>query len=96
VVDNRSFLVQSTEPKPTKYIVEQTKQSPCVDLTDPTIQEIYVAYSARAIICRFNGFYPKYEQLHQWIYQTWYTEFEISLCAKGFFIVYFENPADYK
>ena len=67
-----------------------------MDLADPTIKKLYEAYSTRAIIYRFNRFWPKTEHLNQWIHQTWSIECEISLWAKGFFIVYFENPADYK
>ena len=67
-----------------------------MELADPTIKDIYLAYSARAIICKFNGFWPKTEHLYQWIHNNWSTECDISLCAKGFFIVYFENPTDYK
>lgn len=76
--------------------MEQTTQSPCVDLAASTIKELYEAYTARAIICRFNGLWPNSEQLHQWIHQTWSTHVEITLCAKGLFIVYFECLADFK
>lgn len=55
-VDNRSIPVQSIEPKPAEYIVEQTTQSTYVDLADSTIKELYEAYTTRAFICRFNGF----------------------------------------
>ena len=57
VVDKRSIQVQLAKPKPTKYIVEQSKQSPCVEMVDPTIQDIYLEYFARAIIYKFNGFW---------------------------------------
>lgn len=96
LVDNTSIPVQSTETNPVEYIVEKSTQYPCVDLEDSTIKELYEAYIARAIICRFNGLWPKTEQLHQWIHQTWSIDIEISLCAKGFFIVYFQSPIDYK
>lgn len=41
------------------------------------------------VICRFNGFWPKFDALHQWIFSTWIPNCEIYLCPKGFFIVRF-------
>ena len=37
-VGKKIILVQPVEPKPEEYIVEQSKQSPCVEMRDPTIQ----------------------------------------------------------
>ena len=79
-VDKRSIPVQPAESKPTEYIVEQSKQSPCVELTDPEIKDIYVAYSTRAIIYRFNEFWTKTEHLYQQIHNNWSTDCDISLC----------------
>ena len=76
--------------------MEQSTQSPCIELADLTISELYEAYTTRAIICRFNGLWPKTEHLNAWVYQNWSLDVEITLCAKGFFIVYFEVPDDHK
>ena len=96
VVNNRIAPTQTTEPKPAEYIMEQSTQPLCVEMVTPIIKELYEAYSKRAIICRFNGFWPKTEQLHQWIHQNWSTSIEVSLCAKGFFVVYFQKLEDYR
>ena len=96
VVNNRSILAQTIEPKPVEYIVEQSTQPLCVEMEAPIIKELYEAYTERAIICRFNGFWPKTEQLQQCIHQNWSTSIEISMCAKGFFVVYFQKPEDYR
>ena len=78
-VENRSILVQTTDPKTDEYIVEQIVQSPCVELVTSTIKELYDAYIARANICRFNGFCSNFDQLHQWIHQNWFIHVEITL-----------------
>lgn len=96
VVDKRSSPVQLAEPKPTEYMVEKSKQSPCVEMADLEIKGIYLAYPVRAIIYRINGYWPKTNHLYQWVHTNWATKCEILLCAKGFFIVYFVNPTDYK
>ena len=76
--------------------MEQAEQSPCVELQDPTIQDLHGMYSKKSIIYRFNGLWPKTKLLYQWIHNNWTKDCDISLCSKGFFIVLFDNLADYK
>ena len=76
--------------------MEQAEQSPCVEFQDSTIQELHGMYSEKTIICRFNGLWPKTKLLYQWIHNNWTKDCDISLCSKGFFIVLFDNLADYK
>lgn len=74
-----------------EYIVEQSKHSPYVEMQDLAIHEHYKDYSERAIICRFNGLWPKTYQLYQWVHNNWATDCDIHLCSKGFFMVFLTN-----
>ena len=95
VIDKRTNRALPEGTKPAEYMVEKSKQSPSFEMADPTIEGIFVAYSAREIICIFNGLSPKIEQLYQWVHFIWAIEVEISLCANNFFIVYFIYPTYY-
>ena len=69
---------------------------------DPTVQVVQASldeafkFSESALICRFNGFWPRLSALHNWISEVWKPvisdEINIYPCARGFFIVDFENP----
>ena len=48
VVRKKSIPVHPTELKPEEYIVEQAKQTPYVEMQDPSIQEIYKNYSRKS------------------------------------------------
>jgi hypothetical protein len=76
---------------PGPYIVEQIKQilAMTIDLAEST--NLRTTYQSQAIICRFNGFWPKPLDLFQWIFMTWTPNCEVHLCSKGFFIVKFES-----
>lgn len=60
----------------------------------PEVTSLHNDLSKNAVICRFNGFWPKSDALHQWIYSTWTTNCEIYLCPKGFFIVRFNTEQE--
>ena len=55
VIDKRTNHTQLASFKPAKYMVEKSKQLPSLEMEDPRIDGIFKAYSAWAIICRFNG-----------------------------------------
>lgn len=79
---------------PGPYIVEQMNQVPTLTINLPKVNEIYSEIYTKAIICRFNGFWPKLENLHLWIFFTWTENCEFHLCSKGFFIVKFDTATD--
>lgn len=86
----------TNKPAPTKdlpgpYIVEQRKQTPVLTIDLPEVNNFHADFSSLAVICRFNGFWPKTDALRQWIFSTWSTNFDIHLCSKGFFIVKFDT-----
>lgn len=56
---------------PGAYIVEQTTHNPSLTIAIPEVNEIHADYLTKAVICRFNVFWPKPEALHQWIYSIW-------------------------
>lgn len=71
------------------YIVEQKFENPALTITMPQVTDLYLDLYSKAAICRFNGFWPKFDVLNQWIYAAWSSNCEIYLCPKGFFIVRF-------
>lgn len=79
----------SPTPLPQAYIVERTKKTSWLELTDPRIEGIHDAYVAQSIICRFNGICPKNTNLYKWINTSWTQECDISLCSKGFLWFFF-------
>lgn len=58
------------------------------------VTSLHSDLSKTAVICRFNGFWPKLDALHQWIYTTWTTNYEMYLCPKGYFIVRFNTEQE--
>jgi hypothetical protein len=55
-------------------------------------------YRSHAIVCRFNGLWPRLADLHSWISSEWSPLLEeeglVCPCAKGFFIVVFGSTED--
>lgn len=74
---------------PGQYIVDQTPEIPSISLDLPEVKCIFSDFENKAVICRFNGFWPKTEALYQWIHTVWTKDCQIHLCSKGFFIVTF-------
>ena len=58
------------------------------------VKDLYTNLYSKSIICRFNGFWPISDVLHQWIYEPWSPDCEIYLCPKGFFIVRFRTTQE--
>lgn len=85
---------EQQDTAPGAYIVEQTTQNPALVISIPEVNEIQSDYLTKAVICRFNGFWPKPEALRQWIYSIWTENCDIHLCSKGFFIVKFDTIKD--
>lgn len=61
----------------------------------PEVSGIFNTLQEQAIICRFNGFWPKLEGLSEWIYLNWTRDYDIYLCTKCFFVVQFDPQKDY-
>lgn len=64
-------------------------ESPSILLDTPEVKCIFSDLQRKAVICRFNGFWPKTDALYQWIHTVWTKDCHIHLCSKGFFIVIF-------
>lgn len=79
-----------TQDLPSPYIVDQRKQTPVLIIDLAQVNNFHANFSSLAVICRFNGFWPKIDALRQWIFSTWSTNCDIHLCFKGFFIVKFD------
>ncbi len=74
---------------PGPYIVGQKSENPTLTIAMSEVRNLYTDLYSNLVICRFNGFWPKSDVLHQWIYEAWSPDCEIYLCPKGFFIVRF-------
>lgn len=79
---------------PGPYIVEQKPESPMLTISLPEVTDIYTDLMHNAIICIFNGYWPKADALHQWVFTSWSSKCEIYLCPKGFFIVRFSTELE--
>lgn len=77
------------------YIVEKTEDSLDLVVEIPEVTGLFGSLLSKSVICRFNGYWPKPEELHAWIYQNWTQNCDIFLCAKGFFVVQFDTAEDY-
>ena len=57
-----------------------------------------VHYSSHALVCRFNGLWPRLSNMHSWVSSEWNPLLKegaiIFPCAKGFFIVIFISVED--
>lgn len=71
------------------------EKAPYVSIELPELSGLFNILQAQAIICRFNGVWPKFEDLSEWIYLKWTRDCDIYLCAKGFFVVYFDWQKHY-
>jgi len=53
---------------PGPYIVEQRPESPMLTVSLPEVTDLYTDLIHNAVICRFNGYWPKADALHQWVF----------------------------
>ena len=69
--------------------------APIVQVVQASLDEA-LKFSESALICLFIGFLPQLTALHNLISKVWKPvisdEIDIYPCARGFFIVDFENP----
>lgn len=70
------------------------EQPPTFEVDLPRVYTLFSSLLSKAIICRFNVFWPKLDALHQWVFSTWTTNCDIYLCSKGFFIIQFDTQKD--
>lgn len=79
---------------PGQYIIDEAPESPSILLDIPEVKGIFTDLQTNAVICRFNGFWPRSDALYQWIHTTWTKHCRIHLCSKGFFIVVFRGEEE--
>jgi len=82
--------------QPSPYIVEKLESTPVLEIKNEQVKGLFNTLQDKAVICRFNGFWPRSHDLHAWIYQNWTTNCQLLLCSKGFFVVQFESMDDYQ
>jgi len=87
-----SVPMSTAQPRP--YIVERLDEIPSLEVKNPEVKELFSTLQTHALICRFNGYWPRSYDLHKWIYTNWTIDCQILLCSKGFFIVQFEKQED--
>jgi len=83
-----------TQPGP--YIVEKLDDIPALEVKITEVKNLFNTLQKHALICRFNGFWPRSFDLHNWIHSNWTTSCQVLLCSKGFFVVQFESQEDYQ
>jgi len=59
-----------TSELPGPYIVEQKQESPILTVTLSEVTDLYSDLIHNAVICRFNGYWPKADALHQWVFTS--------------------------
>lgn len=70
---------------PGPYIVEKTEHILDLAVEIPEVTGLFDVLQARAVICRFNGYWPKPKELHAWIHQNWSQNCNIYLCVQKVF-----------
>ena len=78
-------------PQNSPYFVEKMESTLTLEIKNPQVTKLFSTLQSVAVICRFNGFWPRSFDLHQWVYTNWTTNCQILLCSKGFFVVQFES-----
>ena len=81
---------------PAHTFVGKLESTPVLEIKNEQVKGLFSSLQAEAVICRFNGFWPKSHDIHAWIFQNWTTNCQILLCSKGFFIVQFDSPDEYQ
>lgn len=78
-------------PKPKPFLVDKLEEVPSVEISYPDLADDSQNFAERAIICRFNGIWPRSQDLHDWIKENWTDRCKVYFCAKGYFIVLFDD-----
>jgi len=76
--------------------VNKLEETPSIEIMHPTVDEQTQKFAEHAIICRFNGLWPRIADLYQWIHSNWTNNCKVLLCSKGFFIAVFVLEEDYQ
>ena len=66
-------------------MVENLEKSQEINIELLEVSDLFNIIQSKEIIGHFNGFWPKYDALEEWIHQKWTSECDIYFCAKGFF-----------
>jgi len=77
-------------------LVDKSEEIPSINFPHAEIENRLQIFEESALICRFNGLWPRTTDLYQWIHSTWTKKSKIYLCSKGFFIVVFDSNEDYQ
>jgi len=98
--DERSKRPQTEATPPVSpsspYIVEKLDTIPSLEVKNSQVKKLFSQLQTHAIICRFNGYWPRSFDLHEWVYTNWTVKCQLLLCSKGFFVVQFELLEDYQ
>lgn len=93
----RSEIPASPEPpKPKPFLVDKLEEVPSVEISYSDLADNTQKFAERAIICRFNGLWPRSKDLYDWIKDNWTHRCKVYLCAKGYFIVLFNHTEYYE
>jgi len=83
-------------PKPKPFLVDKLEEVPIVEIYHPDLADDLQKFAERAIICKFNGLWPRTKDLYAWIHDNWTHHCKVCFCSKGYFVVLFDNPKHYE
>lgn len=83
-------------PKPKPFLVDKLEEVPSVEISYSDLADHTQQFAERAIICRFNGLWPRSKDLYDLIRDNWTHRCKVHFCAKGYFIVLFNLIEHYK
>jgi len=81
-------------PKP--FLVDKSEEVPSIEISYSELADDTQKFAERAIICRFNGLWPRSKDLYDWIKENWTHSCKIYFCVKGYFIVLFDELEHYE
>ena len=81
---------------PKLFLVDKSEDIPSISLSHSGVENRFQIFSESALICRFNGLWPRIADLYQWVHSSWTKKCKIFLCSKGFFLVVFDSNEDYQ
>lgn len=95
-------VVHSELPNPPEalkskaFLVDKAEEISFIELRHDELASQLQNFAERAIICRFNGLWPRSQDLYAWIHANWTHQCKIFFCSKGYFIVLFDNSKHYE
>lgn len=78
------------------FLVDKMEEVLSIDISHPDLADQLQKYAKVAIICRFNGLWPRTKDLYEWIYANWTHNWTIIFFSKGLFLVIFDHSKDYQ